>query len=218
MRLSGACLRLALACVAVACATSRGATVDFESVRPGTQWGVESGQQPGDTALSEADIMMSLETFQFGPSQTAFFRAEVPDNQGRFAQAFPTQELTLDGIDVLFDFSMLRFDVDFVTLEFIDFGGTSNVSVNGAPIFILDPLSSIPSAVAPGVSASVIGGTRLAFVATGTTIDSLLIGGQELVIDNVTAIPEPATFLLLLAGAACLVLRRGALASVRSSV
>lgn len=184
------------------------ATVDFESVRPGTRWGVEMGQQPGDHALSEADIMMSVNTFFFGPAQTDFFRAEVPDVGGQFVDAFPTQELVLDGINVLFDFSGLRFDVDFVSLDFADFGGTSNFAVNGEAIHILDPLSGLPSDVAPGITATVINGNRIELGAVGTTIQSLTIGGQELVIDNISAIPEPATLLLMLAGTLIIVRRR----------
>ncbi len=208
MRYRAECARWAIAVLCAALAPTRAATVDFESVRPGTRWGTETGQQPGDPALGEADIIMSVETFFVGPDQTEFFRAEVPDVQGRFAQAFPTQELTLDGINVLFDFSALRFDVDFVSLDFLDFGGASNFSVNGGTPFILNPLSNLPADVSPGVSATVVGGTRIELASTSTNITSLLIGGQELVIDNVSAIPEPATMLLLLAGMALLARRR----------
>jgi len=208
MRNRAECARWVVAVLCAAFAPTRAATVDFESVRPGTRWGAETGQSPGDPALGEADIIMSVETFFVGPSQTEFFRAEVPDVQGRFAEAFPTQELALDGINVLFDFSPLRFDVDFVSLDFLDFGGASNFSVNGGTPFILDPLSNLPADVAPGVSATVTGGSRIELASVGTNITSLLIGGQELVIDNVSAIPEPGTILLLLAGAALLVRRK----------
>lgn len=152
--------------------------------------------------------MVILQNFLFSPTQTEFFRAEVPDVQGRFVQTFPSQELTLDGIGVLFDFSGLGFDVDFASIEFVDYGGKSNVSVNGATVHILDPLSDLPSAVAPGVTATVIGGTRIEFLSTGALIESVLVGGQELVIDNVVAVPEPMTLLLLLAGGTILMRRR----------
>jgi len=208
MRRRGVNLRLTIAMGIAWCAVARAATVDFESVRPGTRWGSERGQQPGDPALSEADIIMSVETFFFSPGQTEFFRAEVPDVQGRFVQAFPTQELTLDGINVLFDFSGLRFDVDFVSFEFADFGGTNNFAVNGEPMHILDPLSGLPSNVAPGITATIVGGTRIELSAVGTTINSLTIGGQELVIDNVIAVPEPATVIFFIAGALVLLRRR----------
>ena len=212
MRHRGVSLRQAIAMGIALCAVARAATVDFESVRPGTRWGSETGHQPGDSALSESDIMMSVETFFFNPSQTEFFRAEVPEVQGRFAQAFPTQELTLDGINVLFDFSGLRFDVDFVSFEFADFGGTNNLAVNGGSMNILDPLSGLPSNVAPGITAVIVG-NRIELGAVGTTINSLTIGGQELVIDNVTAVPEPATVVFLVVGV--LVLFRRRLTSLR---
>ena len=208
MRNRGAKMRLAMVMVACAWHGAYAVTIDFESILPGTQWGSETGQNPGDPILSESNIMLSVETFQFGPSQTEFFRAEVPGPQGRFVDAFPTQEMTFDGINVLFDFSQLGYDVDFVSLEFGDFGGTSNFGVNGGTLHILDPLSGLPSDVAPGVSASVIGGSRIELVANGSFITSFQIGGQELAIDNVNVVPEPATAMFLLAGALAFARRR----------
>jgi hypothetical protein len=61
--------------------------------------------------------------------------------------------------------------------------------------------------VAPGVLASFNGST---VTVTGVTADitDLQIGGQELVIDHIAAVPDPATGLLLLGGAFVFV-RRG---------
>lgn len=213
MRQRGVYSRLAIAFLGATCALAHGVTIDFESVRPGTQWGSETGQQPGDPALAEAGIMVTVETFFLDPSETVFFRAQVPDTNDRFALAFPTQELTLDSISVLFDLSAIGFDVDFVSFDFVDFGGTTNISVNGGALHILDPLSGLPSSLVHGVTATVIDGSRIELVSLGTSITSFLVGGQELVIDNVTAVPEPATSLLLLVGTVLLAARRRRTAS-----
>jgi len=181
-------------------------TMDFESVPPGTTWGVGT-QSPGDPVLSEGNIMMSVETFFFTQSNTEFFRAEVPLAGNPISGTFPTQELSLDGISVDFDFTGLGFGVNVVSLEFVDAGGTSNFGVNGMPIHILNPLSSLPAIVAPGISAMFQGNT-LTVDAGDQSITSLLIGGQELVIDNVRAVPEPAAGMLLLLGLAAGLRRR----------
>jgi hypothetical protein len=188
---------------------SLAALVDFESVPPGMSWGAMSGQIPGDVVLSEGGIMMSVETFKVSEATDAFFRAEIPTSGGQYSDAFPTQALSLDNISVLFQFSSLPFDVDFVRFDFVDFGGVSNVAVNGSMIHILDPISSVPINVAPGITASVDPSGFISMTAwPGSRIESLLVGGQELVIDNVFAIPEPATVLLMLAGALLLLRRR----------
>ena len=208
MRLRRATMRLTSLLAFAQGAASYAATMNFESVPPGTSWGVQTGQQPGDTVLAEGGIIMSLETFVLGPDETDFFRAQVPALQDPYADAFPSQELALDTINALFDFTALGFDVDFASLEFIDFGGLSNLSVNGAEVFILDPFADAPQAVAPGVMATILDDARIEFQSVGTSIDRILVGGQELVIDNVTALPEPGMTLWLLTGAVLLARRR----------
>ena len=104
--------------------------------------------------------------------------------------------MSLDNIGVLFDFSLLGFDVERVTLDVRDLGGTSNVAVNGAALHILDPLSDLPADVAPGVTA-LLADDRLTLVGETTALLSLQIGGQEIIIDNIRAVPEPAVGALM---------------------
>lgn len=172
------------------------ATVDFETVPMGTRFGSEAGQQAGDEVLMQDDIRMTLDQFQFGAFR-GFYRAEVG---GIFADFFPTVPLEINNINVVFHFNQLPFLVETVTFEFAEFGGMNNLAVNGHVIHELASLSLIPANPAPGITALVADG----IVALIGPIESLLIGGQELAIDNVTAVgvPEPSVLALLMLGVA----------------
>lgn len=172
-----------------------GATLDFETLPVGTAYGdtLLTPDIPGEVVLTQDNITMSVETFFFDPFQTDFFVAEVVAVQ---RDAGPGQALELDNISVLFDFSGVGFDVARVTLDVRDLGGTGNLAVNGAGLHILDPLSDLPADVAPGVTA-LMADDRLTLVGVTTALLSLRIGGQEIIIDNVTAVPEPAVGILM---------------------
>lgn len=164
-------------------------TMNFNDLPNGTQYGGAFGNSPGQFVYSQDRINMSVENFTLG-SSTAFNVAEVG---GQYAHLFPTPSLALDNISVLFDFSELAFDVTMVTLDFQDIAGIvggTNLSANGATLF---DLTDLPVGLALGVTAAIDGSQ---IVLTGD-IDRFLIGGQELVIDNIVAIPEPTSLVLL---------------------
>ncbi|MFH1108690.1 MAG: PEP-CTERM sorting domain-containing protein [Planctomycetota bacterium] len=171
------------------------ATMEFESVPVGTKYGAGFGNVPGQVVITENGIKMSVEQF-FLRQFTGFFQAEVtgPAND---------HELAIDNISVLFDLTSLPFNVSSLTLQYSELGGEDNFSVNGGSILQLPDITNIPVNVAPGVTALVDGGR---ITLTGD-IDRVLIGGQELSVDTVVAVPEPTSLLLLGAGGA-LLLRR----------
>lgn len=181
-------------------ADSLAQTVDFESVAPGTTFGQAYGNTPGEIVLTQEGIAMSVEEF-FLNTFVGFVRAEVG---GRYDDYFPTTPLELDNIGVRFDFADVGFDVNLVTLEFQEFGGGNNFAVNDEILFQVSPLTALPSDVAAGVTASVDAGV----ITLMGAIDSFQIGGQELGIDNVTAVPEPASILLFAFGGVALLHRR----------
>ncbi len=162
------------------------ATMEFESVPVGTKYGgAPLLNFPGQVVLTENGIKMSVEQFfVFGGTQ--FFQAEVtgPAND---------HELALNNISVLFDVTALPFNVNSLTLQYSESGGEDNFAVNGGSILQLPNLTNIPVNVAPGVTA-LVGGGRITL--TGD-IDRVLIGGQELSVDTVVAVPEPTSLLLL---------------------
>lgn len=176
----------------VACwvgSTALAATVDFEGIPLGTLYGSEAPNAPGAVVLTQQGIDMSVEPFLLGDFQD-FYRAEISE---RYQELFDSTPLGLDNISVLFHFARVGFEVNRVTLDYVELGGGVNFAVNGLVPSQLVSLADIPEDVAPGVSVTVGSGT----VVVSGDIDSLLIGGQELAIDNIVAIPEPSTIALL---------------------
>jgi len=191
---------LTMLTVWVVAAKGLAATVDFESVKPGTTFGQAFGNTPGQTVLTQEGIAMSVEEFFLG-TFVGFIKAEVG---GRYDDYFPTTPLELDNIGVRFDFADVSFDVTHVTLEYQEFGGGNNFAVNDQTLHQVSPLSDLPTDVAPGVTASVDAG----LVTLEGNIDSLQIGEQELGIDNIVAVPEPMSILLVGLGGVAVLRRR----------
>jgi hypothetical protein len=181
-------------------------TVDFESIPLGTRYGSAYGHTPGEVVFTQEGIAVSVENFYLG-SFVGLIKAEIG---GAYDDSFPTTPLELDNISAGFDFTGLGFDVTNVTLEYREFGGDDNFAVNGHTLYRLAELTDIPLNVAPGITADVIEQDGIVLTAAaGHQIDSFLIGGQELGVDTIVAVPEPTTALLLsLAGFAALTLRR----------
>lgn len=168
---------------------ARATSIDFENIPMGTLFGAAANHSPSEVVLSEHGIEMSVENFLLG-SFVGFFDAEVG---GIYGQQFPSHALQLDNISVQFDLAGVGFAVSQVSFEYLEFGGASNLSVNGSAILQLDSLGDVPSDVAPGISATVGSGVVTLF----GPIDQFLVGGQEMAIDSITVVPEPATVLLL---------------------
>ncbi|MEK6677306.1 MAG: PEP-CTERM sorting domain-containing protein [Planctomycetota bacterium] len=209
------CLGLALVCAqpdfAMGAAPSM---VDFENVPVGTLFGAAVGNMPGDMVLAQNGIQVSLEPFYLG-NFVGFYRAEVG---GKYDDYFPSTPLDLNNISVDFDFTRLGYPVGRVTVDYMEFGGSNNLSVNGRSLYELASFDLLPELVAPGVIASVDQGVLM----LEGPIDFVRIGGQELAIDNVLAVPEPASVLLMIAGGVVPILchlrrrRNGVLCASRS--
>jgi len=197
-----------LAISGVFCQAASGATVDFETVPVGTHYGFTGGDNPGDVVLIQDDIAMSVEFLSIAPTPN-FFQATVG---GDFAPLMPTTPLSINNIDLRFDFSNLGFQVTQVTVEFREFSGINDFRVDDGTNHVVDSFTDLPSEVGPGVAATVGASSTITGVdvitLTGTDIQSFQIGGQELVIDNIVATPEPATGLLLLCGCAAIARKR----------
>lgn len=157
-------------------------TMDFENVPPGTQFGAGAGNTPGELVLIQDEIAMSVEWFIVGPSMN-FQTAQVGMNPG-----LPTQSLFLDNISAEYDLAGIGCNALLVTVQFHSIGGSKNFSVNGDAIYEVLEFSDLPSQVAPGVTAAVQGS---ALTLEGE-VDRILIGGQELAIDNIFADCQPA--------------------------
>ena len=192
---------VALMCSGADVRGATGATMTFDGLPLGTLFGAADGDQPGDVVYEEDGIAMSVEQILV-EGVAGFVRAEVG---GRYAGFFPSRPLDLNNISVGLDFRQVGFEVNQVSLEFLELGPLNNFSVNDAALFELPSLQLMPTNIAPGVTAVVAGGV----ITLSGAVDKILVGGQELAIDNILAIPEPTTLLLLGAGGTALLrLRR----------
>lgn len=191
-------LRLLIVTTAFATASITGhamtATVDFESLPPGTQFGgAPLPNAPGDLVFVEDGVGVRVDNF----TQGAFVGFNNVEIGGFTDPSFPTTPATINNIRLDFDISGLG-PVTGAAFDFVDFGGTENLVINGTALELPD-FGSAPAVVA-GVNVSVIpqavgipGQVSLAGPLT-----SLAIGGQELGIDDVRFrfVPEPTTVVL----------------------
>lgn len=171
---------------------SRIACVDFEPpLAVGTEYGTPSGHIPGDTAFTSNNITVRVWDFEFIGGGGTFNVATIEPTM-TFPTAFGNgQIIRPNNINLEFDFSGLGFQVAQVELNYLDLGGSENLSINGSSPTYIGELSAASSPV-PGVSVSVsttpvTGGTTGVLTVSGA-IKTLELGGQELWIDEVCAI------------------------------
>ena len=213
-------LSFCLVLAATACTSASAATVDFEVFALGTQYGTPAAHAPGDLVLSQDGIDMTVENFTSG-SFTGFNLAEISGHPGPPTSFFPaalnpTQALTLNNINGRFDFTSLPIGVTKVSFDYADLGGANNFDVNGLGKQETSDLTTLGSYVNYNVAVSAapigggVAGTIEVTAALGHQIKTLEIGGQELSIDNMHAVPEPTALALALVGFAGVLARRRA--------
>jgi hypothetical protein len=158
--------------------------IDFESLPYGSRYGSTEGDVPGDLAFSQDGIDVRLRQFVLG-SWSGFSRAEV----GGFTDsAFPTTPITISNINLEFDFSQLPFDIDEVSFEYVDMGGSENLGV-GSQLLQVSSLDRLPASIGGAsvlVTQNGIPGGQRGIVTLRGAIELLTIGGQEFGIDNLT--------------------------------
>lgn len=201
MRLEGF-VRSGLAVIAgltLASAAAAAAQVNFETLTTGQTFG-SATNTPGEVVFTQEGIDVSVETFQFGEFQDM----NLATINGPGTDLFATKHVFFDNINFGFDLTGVA-PINDVTIEYHEFGGVNNFSVNGGSILELPAMTSMPMNVAPGVTATVDEDS----IHLSGPISSFLIGGQELAIDNVVAIPEPTCLVLLAVGLGAGLLRRG---------
>ncbi len=157
-------------------------TIDFESLAPGTSW-QNPPNNPGDVVFSQDDINMSVEEFFVLPGGTQFGVATVVPAGSPFSPN-GTQALNTNSINVKFDLSALPEPAALVNIEYVDMDGNVNFQINGTPLQNVPDLNMVvpPARFNVNVSPNSI----LVERAGGPAITSVLIGGQEFGIDNVT--------------------------------
>lgn len=163
------------------------ACVDFEApLAVGTQYGTPIPQPPGTVIFTPNGIPVSIQNFLAGGGLVVFNSAGIVMPPAPFGAG---QAIRTNNINLEFKFTGVGFPVSEVRLDYLDQGGSENISVNGSPIFAGE-LSAAPNPIG-GVNIAITsvpapGGKKGTVTLTGT-VRTLQIGGQEFWIDNVCA-------------------------------
>lgn len=180
------------------------ATIDFEDVPLATVYGAPAGDAAGDVVLTRWNVDMSVEEFTLG-AFVNLGRADVVTQPTSF---FPpavnsSQVLQINNINTQFDFTGVPFDVTRVSFDYVDLGGDENFDLNGLGRQELGLLSAIAPYAGYTINVTENGGPGGVYGSVeviadaGNRIETLLVGGQEFAIDNLTKVPEPAACSLL---------------------
>lgn len=168
--------------------------IGFESLEDGVQYGAANGLVPGDELLTEAGVNITLEPFQYENGNTGFINVHVSNDpfinfSGEGLYVFPSN------INMVFNFAELSETVTSVCFDFADGGGDVNLSVNDEPILFLADFTNAPTEIAPGVllelSLDPNDNFPIGTLCLSGEIHSLLVGGQEMAIDNVCFDTQP---------------------------
>lgn len=163
------------------------ACVLFTPLQVGQQFTANTNS-PGDEIFVESGVHVTLELFQFSSGGTAFNGAIVEnDNNGKF--------VSLNNINMRFDFGSLGFSPTEVTFRISDFGGTENIAVNNNKVVIGEISQNFNGqTIAPGIvfnftpssPTNQSSGIGTVTALTGD-IKSFQIGGQEFFLYEVCA-------------------------------
>lgn len=177
--LTGALGAAMLACVPRVC-------VDFESpLAVGDTYGSFVGQRPGELAFTANNVTVTTDVFLPDDFTGKFDYAEILSPPQNFGAG---QGIHMTNISMNFDFSGSGLKIGALYFEFMDFGGSVNINVNGfshrGPL--TPELTDIDDMAVLVTSSPITGGQQGTVSLTGQA-NKILIGGENLWIDNVCA-------------------------------
>jgi hypothetical protein len=156
----------------------------------GTLYGAPAAQVSGDLAFTSSGVSVYVYKFFLPGGGSAFNRAYIDFAPVAFS---PGQSIRTNNINLLFDWSAVGFNVTQVKLSYLDLGGAENLAVNGSGVYVGD-IAAAPAflgGAAITVTQSPVPPPRSGKLGTvtirGSSLRTLLIGGQELWIDSVCA-------------------------------
>lgn len=211
-------LAVVLFLFAFAVVPAEAASFDFEGEVVGTVFGPGNGDNPGDQILTQDGIILTLENFDNGVG-TTFNDARIKGHPGPPTSEFPITEnatnvLSTENINGRFDFTGLASPITKVSIEFADQGGTENFDINDLGLQVVGDLVDYVAPAGFMVNVNFVEidftdvGTVEVMALPGNTIESITIGGQEFAVDNLEAVPEPVSAVMLLAGIAVFAFRQ----------
>ena len=167
-----------------------GRCIDFEApLTVGTTFGAPAGTEPGETLFTRNGIAVDIGPLTLADGGTAYNAVEiVPVTAVPGAVGFGDDQLAgLDNVTLAFRTVGLDFPVNRATFSFADLGGIENIQVNGLPQpprvgqLASDPVGE----EAITVIDQPVDGARTGQVTVTGPIESLRIGGESLLLDDV---------------------------------
>ena len=167
--------------------------LDFEELMIGTVFNPANGYAPGDVIFTEENVEVSVDPFHYPNGNTGFGSVAALPAPPNFALGNGVV-LFSNNMNLAFNFSGAPGQMLGVAFAFMDEGGLENISINGGSLHILESFLQLPFQAAPGVTAQVIMLPGVvppvgSVVLTGP-VESLVVGGQELVLDNFCFLTE----------------------------
>ena len=175
--------------------------LNFDGLRPETTFGRSTNLEPGAVFHTESKVILSLEEFLYSNGEEDFWDVTVfgPDPVLSWPGTM-ANSLFISNINVNFDFRSLPEPVTGVCLDIWDGGGEENLAVNDRPVQVWDFAQQMPEGeIAPGITAQFTPFPEgESWLPSGTlcltgNIETLTIGGQEFLVDNVcfSGAPSP---------------------------
>ena len=151
----------------------------------GTQYGTPAGQHSGDVIFTSNGVVVSVHAFAFAGGGGTFNLARVESMPVLNA----SQTRRMNNINLGFDYVAIGFVPTRAQFEFLDQGGSENLSVNGSAVFAGD-ISAVPATLGGAtvaVSTTAAPGDKKGIVTLTGAINNSMARGQEFWIDNVCA-------------------------------
>jgi hypothetical protein len=161
--------------------------IDHQTLSSGMAWGDGLGNVPGDFIFEENGIPVRIGEIVWANGVSGFYSCEVM--VPGIVDFGYDKVMNLNNVSNIYDIGALGIVPTSVSFEFVDYGGTENLMVNGHNLFVGD-LDAFTTAVAPGVTLMVQtwpiadGGIRGVATLFGI-VTELLVAGQEFFIDNI---------------------------------
>lgn len=159
--------------------------IQFENLDLNTNYGSSTGYAPDDVFYLEQGVPVSLQEFYYEDGTTGFWNVYVNDESlNNFAGA-SGQRLSVNNINLKFDFAEAGHIMSEVCFAFYDGGGEENFAVNGSDHLVISNLSELPNEI-NNVSISIdytSSNNNMGLICLSGEVQTLIIGGQEFELD-----------------------------------
>ncbi len=165
----------------------------LDDLEIGDVYGDDSGYAPGDSFYEEDNIHFTPEEFQYANGNTGFKNLEIWE--GNLLPTSPDKAFWMGNISTQLDFSALPDPVTEVTFEFWFGGGELNLGANGDIVNFDQIFFNLPYEISPGIFLDIefepVNSAKGTVIISGDNLESILIGGQELLVGNFCYATDP---------------------------